>query len=139
MNGSTTHSTSGAATPTPSLTPPMQNSDGTTAMQPPSRERTFDIDGASDARLSPASKFPLRKKSVLDTGVGKQSQHDEELSPKSLPTKIHKGGIDEIVRGKKRATKEGLDPQFLDHADGKRGSVIRIDGAVDGVDGKKAT
>lgn len=136
MNGSTSSSTSGAATPTPSPTPPLQIPNGASTIQTPSRERTFDIDGSSDARSGPASKFPVRQKSAVDTGVNKQSQHDEELSPKSVPAKVHKGSIDESVRAKKKGGKEITEP--LKTPDGKRSnSVIRIDGTVDGIVGKK--
>jgi hypothetical protein len=138
MNGSTSSSTSGAATPTPSPTPPLQTPDGHTTMQPPSRERTFELDGSSDGRSGPTSKFPVRQKSAVNTGVSKQSQHDEELSPRSVPGKMNKGGIDERVRAKKKGGKETTEPSIPSKPEGKRNnSVIRIDGAVDGIDGKK--
>lgn len=138
MNGPTIISTSGSPPPTVNPTPPLQTTTSATPSLPPSRERTLDMDGSSDARLGPGSKFPVRQKSVVDTNVSSESRHDEELSPKSLPKKMPMSIIDERVRGLKRGDNEETGPSILDNADGERSnSVVRVNTTVDRVDGKK--
>ncbi|KAE8452450.1 hypothetical protein EG329_000352 [Mollisiaceae sp. DMI_Dod_QoI] len=149
MNGSTIRpSISGTAIPTPNPTPPPSSSPGTVTpdiqVQPLSRERTFDIDGSSEAYPHPGSKFPMKKKSVVNTELSKQNHHDDELSPKSLPTKMSKGSINESMMDKPKINKEReeKEPLFLDTAPGeakRSGSVIRIDSAIDGISGKNGT
>ncbi|KAF8862872.1 HHK1, histidine kinase-group X protein [Acephala macrosclerotiorum] len=139
MNGSTSSSTPTTATATPSPTPSHSPGTATPEFPPRSRERTFDIDGTSDTHLSPGSKFPVRKKSVVDTGISNKQvsvPRDDELSPKSSPIqpKVNKMGIDESVREKRKGGKEKdkgkqreNEPLFLD-AKERSNSVVRIDG-----------
>ncbi|CZR57959.1 related to histidine kinase tcsA protein [Phialocephala subalpina] len=141
LNGSASSSTPTTTTPTPSPTPPAPRSPGTTTPEfpPRSRERTFDIDGAAGTYLSPRSKFPVRKRSAVDTSKPVLHQEDE-LSPKSLPVQLKRGGMDEGVKGNGKGGKEKgkerdkgeNEPLFL-ATEERSNSVIRIDG----LDGKK--
>ncbi|KUJ15514.1 HHK1, histidine kinase-group X protein [Mollisia scopiformis] len=142
MNGPTSSGVSGTSTPTANpASPPFLTPGTTTPELPPihsqRRERGFDIDGSSDSRSSPGSKFPIHRKSVVDTSVSKQNLHEDELSPKSLSSKSNKGSIDGNIRDKYKSAK---DENYAESGKGKRiSSVVRIDGVVDGVDGKKGT
>lgn len=127
MNGSASSSTLTTASPTPSQTPGT----ATPEFPPRSRERTFDMDGSADTYLGSGSKFPGRKKSAIDTSKPVIHQEDE-LSPKSLPVQLKRGGKG---KGKEKSKeKEENEPLFLDTEE-RSNSVIRIDGM--GGNGKK--